>query len=82
MFAPVIDIDNDLYDKLAAGTIKLQPGQWVKLAWSDRKARWIGVTPRGIFVIQHYDGGGYSKAKYQGLLNYYNRMIKEGSNAT
>jgi len=29
MFAPVINIDNDLYDKLAAGAVTLRPGQWV-----------------------------------------------------
>ena len=75
MFAPVINIDNDLYGKLASGAVTLRPGQWVKLAWCDRKARYIGVTPRGIFVIQHYEGG-YCKEKYQGLLDYYNRMIK------
>lgn len=76
MFAPVIEIDNALYDKLAAGTVKLPPGQWVKLAWSDRKARYIGVTPRGIFVVQHYEGG-YSKEKYHSLLEYYNKCVKE-----
>lgn len=79
MFAPVIDIDDDLYDKLAKGEVVLSPGQWVKLKWSDRKARWIGVTPRGIFVVQHYEGG-YSKEKYRSLLDYFNGCVKEDNN--
>jgi len=55
MFCKTINVDNELLIKLQNGTVKLRPGQWIKLAWCDRKARWIGRNPAsGTLWVSHY----------------------------
>jgi len=76
MFAPVINIDNALYDKLTKGTVKLQPGQWVRFAWCDRNSRWVGLSPAGVVWAQHYNMG-YSKDRFQRMRNAFNKLIEE-----
>ena len=70
MFFPTIDIDNKIATKLHDGTIRLRAGQWIKLEWCDRPARWVGRTPAGILIVQHYEGG-YSREKFEALLSYW-----------
>ena len=45
MYVSTILVDSELLMKIRAGEIKLRPGQWIKLAWSDRKSRFIGRNP-------------------------------------
>lgn len=70
-FQPTITIDNDMHDRLYNGDVTLRPGQWVKLAWNTRNARYVGITPHKTFVIQHYDSEGYSQKKFVALLDYW-----------
>jgi len=70
MFWTTLRIDDETYNKLASGEIVFRPGQWVQLDWCERKARYIGVTPHGTFVVQHYEGG-YSKEKFKTLVEYW-----------
>jgi hypothetical protein len=70
MFLPTIHIDNTLCDALHTGRVVLRPGQWVKLAWSDRRARYIGCTRRGILVVQHYEDG-YDPQTFHLLVDYW-----------
>jgi len=70
MFFPTITIDNEIAKKLHDGTIHLRAGQWIKLEWCDRRARWIGRTPDGILIVQHYEGG-YPREKFEALLSHW-----------
>ena len=70
MYFPTINISSALITRLGSGAVTLLPGQWVKLDWSDRKARYIGVTPHGTFVIQHHEGN-YCPKKFKALVNYW-----------
>ena len=55
MYVPTIEVDSDLSLKLHSGEVKLRPGQWIKLVWSDRKARFIGRNPdSGTLWVSHY----------------------------
>ena len=55
MFHKTINVDNELLSKLENGTVKLRSGQWIKLEWCDRKARWIGRNPKSKTVwVSHY----------------------------
>ena len=55
MYFKTILVDNDLIVKLHSGEVKLRPGQWIQLAWSDRKSRWIGRNPTsGTIWASHY----------------------------
>lgn len=75
MFVKTIDFGESIsegrtvYDGVADGSINLRPGQWIKLPWCDRKARWCGRTARGTLVVQHYKGG-YCPKKFLALVNY------------
>lgn len=55
-FQKTVYIDNDTYDALGRGEIKLQPGQWVQLAWlaGNPPSRWVGITPSGSYWIAHW----------------------------
>lgn len=69
MFVPTVYIDNDILLKLMMGEIKLKPGQWIKLAWSDHKARWVGVTPGGnLWCVHHPD--------YQNFKRLFDNFVK------
>ena len=70
MFLPTIEIDNDVCDALQNKRVVLRPGQWVKLAWCTRRARYIGCTRAGILVVQHYEGG-YDPQKFRALVDYW-----------
>ena len=54
-YVPTIYIDDDLCLKLHTGEVKLRPGQWVQLAWSDRKSRFVGRNPDSETLwLSHY----------------------------
>jgi hypothetical protein len=36
-------------------------GQWIKLAWLNKRSRFIGVTPAGALCIDHSSGGNFRK---------------------
>ena len=69
MFCKTLTIDNETYTRLVQGEIKF-PRQWVVLPFSERKARYVGVTPHGTLVVQHYEGG-YCPEKFGVLLDYW-----------
>lgn len=70
MFVPTIKVDNKLCTKLHNGDVYLRSGQWIKLDWCDRPARYIGRTPSGVLVVQHYEGG-YCQNKFRTLVRYW-----------
>jgi len=70
MFFPTIKVDNKLCTKLHNGDVYLRSGQWIKLDWCDRPARYIGRTPSGVLVVQHYEGG-YPQDKFRALVRYW-----------
>ena len=53
--ATVVIGDNEL-EALGNGSLKLQAGQWIKLKWADRKARWVGVNKTGTLWAAHWSG--------------------------
>ena len=55
-FLPTVQINNANIGDLHTGALKLQPGQWIKLAWCDRPSRWVGVTSAGSLWAVHWDG--------------------------
>ena len=36
-------------------------GQWVKLAWLDKRSRFIGASPSGVIHLDHTSGGNNKK---------------------
>lgn len=53
-FQPTILVDNELYIKIQNGEVKLQCGQWIRLAWCDRPSRWVGLTKARSLWAVHY----------------------------
>jgi hypothetical protein len=55
MYVETIEVDNELLLKLHSGEVKLRCGQWIKLAWSEHKSRWVGLKTGGTVWAAHYD---------------------------
>ena len=56
-YMPAVNIGNDEVAQLQAGTLRLQPGQWIRLEWGGgRLSRWVGITPAGALTAIHWDG--------------------------
>jgi len=53
-YQPTILIDNDKCIQLQEGTLKLQCGQWIQLAWCAKPSRWVGLTKGGSIWAVHY----------------------------
>ena len=53
-YQPTIIINNDLYTKIESGEVKLQCGQWIRLAWCDKPSRWVGLTLGQSLWAVHY----------------------------
>lgn len=53
-FLPKVRITDDMVRLLRVGLLTIPKGQWVQLAWSDKPARWVGVSPGGILQVMHY----------------------------
>ena len=47
-------IDNEKHTQLYEGTLKLQCGQWIQLAWCDKPSRWVGLTKGRTLWAVHY----------------------------
>lgn len=48
-FKPTILINENTIEKIINGEIKLQTGQWIQLAWLNKKSRFVGITFSGDF---------------------------------
>ena len=58
-------------EKLHAGTMKLQPGQWVRTGQGPC-SRWCGRTNTGSLVAVHPDGSkGVVLSRFRLLLDYW-----------
>jgi len=44
-------------EDLRHGRLVLQAGQWVRLAWSATKSRWVGISRGGSLWLAHWEGG-------------------------
>jgi len=53
-YQSIVHIDNEKLTLLQNGTLKLQVGQWIKLAWCSHPSRWVGVTSTGSVWASHY----------------------------
>jgi hypothetical protein len=53
-YQATILIDNQIYTQLQNGTLRLQCGQWIQLAWCDKPSRWVGLTKSGTLWAVHY----------------------------
>ena len=53
-YQPTILIDNEKHTQLQNGTLKLQCGQWIQLAWCDKPSRWVGLTKGRTLWAVHY----------------------------
>jgi len=53
-YKPTIFIDNEEHNKLQEGTLKIQCGQWIQLAWCDKPSRWVGLTKSGTLWATHW----------------------------
>lgn len=61
-YQPTIHIDNEQLEQIAAGKLKIQCGQWIQLAWTKNKSRWVGLTKAKTFWAVH--NHGYSMKKF------------------
>jgi len=77
-YLPTINVDNALCEALHRGQLRLQPGQWIKLAWSDRKSRWVGLTPDGTIWARHWTGKHDPKAFTNLCRNFRTSFPLEG----
>lgn len=75
MYYPTFDITDEMLEDLRTGKVSIQTGQWVRLPMSNRKARWIGVSPGEVIVVQHYEGS-YSKGKFAALVDHHKGAVK------
>lgn len=55
-YLKTIQVDNSIVQLLHNGHLSLQRGQWIKLAWSDRKSRYVGRRPSGVLWVSHWTG--------------------------
>jgi len=80
-YQPTIFVDNLTLDRIERGWLKLQPGQWIQLAWCDKPARWAGISSSGTLVVQHWEPHacfcegtwryrGYCPDKFQTLRSF------------
>jgi hypothetical protein len=46
MFVPTVFVDNETLHRIQTGDVVLTPGQWIQIAWLDKKSRFVGVTPK------------------------------------
>ena len=70
-YQPTVYVDNEVVDALADGSLKLQCGQWIELAWSGgRRARWVGRTPTGGLWAEHWNGRHYPERFWAKCRNY------------
>ena len=53
-YQPTILIDNEKHTQLQNGTLEIQCGQWIQLAWCDKPSRWVGLTKGGTLWAVHY----------------------------
>jgi hypothetical protein len=56
-YRPTVIIGTDELIALGEGTLTLQCGQWIQLAYSNTKSRWVGLTRAGSLWAVHKDGG-------------------------
>jgi len=57
-------VDNRSLLTFADGTLPSRNprrGQWIKLAWLNKRSRFIGVTPAGALCIDHDSGGNFQR---------------------
>ena len=57
-------VDGSNLATFADGTLETRNprrGQWVKTGWSDKRARFIGVSRDGTIVMDLYSGGNFKK---------------------
>lgn len=53
-YQKLVFIDDEKYQLLLCGKLKLQAGQWVQLAWHLFPSRWIGITSYGSLWAVHF----------------------------
>jgi hypothetical protein len=53
-YQSTVFIDNKKHNQLQDGTLKLQCGQWIQLAWCDKPSRWVGLTKGRTLWAVHY----------------------------
>ncbi len=53
-YQSTVFIDNEKHTQLYNGTLKLQCGQWIQLAWCDKPSRWVGLTKGRTLWAVHY----------------------------
>ncbi len=75
-FGEEIEVGRTVFDGVRDGSIKLRPGQWIKLPWCEKMARWCGRTDGGILVVQHYDGD-YCHERFSLLVKYWRLGTKD-----
>ena len=73
-YLPTVYVDQATETRLLTGSLILQPGQWIILATSGRRARWAGVSAGGTLTIQHHKHrlGGYPLDGLRRLINFAN----------
>ena len=57
-------VDGSNLATFADGTLETRNprrGQWVKTGWSDKRARFIGVSRDGTIAMDLYSGGNFKK---------------------
>ena len=81
-YLPTVYVDGAMSTRLEKGSLVLQPGQWIILAWAGgRRARWAGVSSAGTLVVQHWEPnacssimpwlpGGYRPAKWKAIRSF------------
>jgi hypothetical protein len=65
-YRPTVIIGNDELIALHDGTMTMQCGQWFRLMYSDKKARWVGLTRTGSLWAVHWDNG-HDARQFKGM---------------
>ena len=53
-FQPTVYVTHEILDQLREGTLTLKKGQWIHLAWTNKKSRWVGVRSSGTVWAVHF----------------------------
>ncbi len=69
-FCKVINIYlGDTLQRLKDGTLRLQPGQWVRCGPESSCSRWIGITINGTMIVAHPKNNVVNNKRFQNNLS-------------
>lgn len=68
-YQPTITMNTDDLEDLHSGTVKLQRGQWVQLAWLAKPSRFVKASPQHITLCHPNGYWGDGHVSMQQFIN-------------